>query len=365
MLCVSLSLLIGFSVTANATDISGYTIRQDIYLMTGNTILEEYWAEFTPNNNQEETDTWSFDSYVINTAIQKNYYYRNVWNIFFDEYPFELNKVNRVSLENYYWAYLINQTNGTMIYGRGLSTNDTISVVLEFTDGTSETVVPSASTDSDHSLDISFDFKPTKNVSRMTIIIDSPLSQYFTVTTNRFEMTGYLGEIKGDTKHNFNLDIQSEEAGLLSGLIGWVQNIFNKIGDIADSIARLPSTIWNAFYNGLTDFILPADGWWAEFIDLVKATLEERLGAFYQINEYGYNLFSTLDLGEVTTTIHLPKTTIDLCGTPFSFGGYDVLVVPQGFEWLASTIKTITGIAGVCAFALGFKRRIERLVGNK
>lgn len=369
---MSFTLLIGFSATANASTVAGYDIRQDIYVMSGNTIIDEYWYEFTPNNNQEETDTWGFGPYVINTAIANNYFYRNVWNIFFDnEFPFELNKVNRVSLENFYWAYLINQTNGGMVYGRGLTSNDTITIVLDNVDGTTETITPSATADSDYSLDISFSFTPTKNVSRMTVIIDSPLSQYFTVTTNRFELTGYLGEIKGDSKHNFNLEIQSEEAGLLSGLLGWVQNIFSKItdtlakvGEIAASITELPQKLWIKISDGLKSLFIPSSEELEQFISKMDNLLESKFGAVYQVVNTTIESWERVKEADATDTIDMPEVTIALPeNNEFTFGGYNIKIVPDGFTAIVTALKSIVGIVCTVAFINGLRKRYDEVMG--
>lgn len=368
---MSLVLSIGFSVTANAEDIKNYDIRQDIYLLEGSTIHEEYWLEFTPNNQQEETDQWVTDSYSINTAVTKNYTYRNAWNIFFnDQFPFELNKVNRVSLENFYWGYLINQASGVMVYGRGLSSQDTIYVVVDYVDGTNETLTPTASQDSDYSLDINFDFKPTKNVSRLTIIIDSPIKQYFTTNVNRFEMTCYLGEVKGDTKHNFNLEIQSEEAGLLSGLIGWVQNIYNKIGeivskigDIATAIAEIPVKLWTRFSDGLQQLFVPDSNELFGKFALFDQLMENKLGALYQIGDTLIDGFGTISETAEQGTIDIPTVTLSLPNNSnFTFGGYSVQVVPDGFTFIVTTLKLAVGIIATLAFANGIRRRYDEFV---
>ena len=60
----------------------------------------------------------------------------------------------------------------------------------------------------------------------------------------------------------FTVEQRSEEAGLLSGLIGWITNIFNKIGDIFESIKSGFTDMASGFSNVINSLLeLPSKLW--------------------------------------------------------------------------------------------------------
>lgn len=378
MLCVCSCSLLAFSSTVNAEGLS-YDIRQDIYIMLDSTDIEEDFLNFTPNNNQEETSERVFDSYVNNDLITKNYFYRNVWNIFFDgDYPFELNKANRVSLENFYWAYLLNE-NGSMHYVRGYGDTETVYAVIEYVDGSSESININVSADNDLSLDMSFEFTPSQNVERLTIFVDSNIGANLLNTKNRTEITGYMGEINGDNKYEFVIDIQSEEAGLLSGLIGWVTNIFNKIGDIFSKLVdmlsevknigtyllQLPQKLWELIQTGLQYLFVPSEEDLSIYFDSMNNLIENKFGGLYQVVSILSDDIGEMIQSDITNSIEMPLTTINLPDeNSFSFGGYNVFIVPEGFETIATIIKAFTSAACTLMFINALKKRFDKLVGG-
>ena len=64
-----------------------------------------------------------------------------------------------------------------------------------------------------------------------------------------------------------------------------------------------------------------------------------------------------------TDTIEFPQASINLSGTPFTFGGYSVKIVPEGFGVLVTAIKSIVAIVCTVAFVNGMRKRYDEIMG--
>lgn len=364
MLCVSLSLLTAFSVTANAEQLKDFEIRQDVYIIKNQTSIQyENFLVFKPNDNQE---TVMEDVYSRTGRLLSNEFHRTVWNIFAPAagYPFVLNKENRVQLNNFYYRILIS---GNTI--RYVNDYRDIYALITYVDGTTERIEVSATIDSDMSLDISFKFIPTLNVQRFDVYVETDLASRITDAEQytKIEFTSYLGEVKGDNKYNFDIEIQSEEATLLGGILGWIQNIFNKMGDtfdklvdIGEYISELPSKIWGYIENGLKALFIPNSEDIEQFSAKMDTLLESKLGAVYQVSNTVIEAWERIQESDETDTINFPEATINLPdNNTFTFGGYNVKIVPDGFTFIVTTVKMVVGIVCTIAFVNGLRKKYD------
>lgn len=194
-----------------------------------------------------------------------------------------------------------------------------------------------------------------------------------------------------DNSH-LTLNVNDNTAGLLSSIIAFiqsilegVQNIFTKIGDFMTSVANsfselfsklgtwfsnlissiieLPSKIWTLIENGLKSLFVPDETFIQEYKNDWDIVLSDRFGAIYQSVELLIDYVSMVDNEVSKGTITLPSTSIDLPdGAVFTFGGYDVKIVPEGFGFLADAVKFAVDV--VCSFAVinALKRRFERVM---
>ena len=87
------------------------------------------------------------------------------------------------------------------------------------------------------------DFTPTKDVKSIEFILGS--SRFSSTDRNyTYYFWCHNGEQVSDNSFNIIIDTESVEAGLLSGIIGWIKNIY-------DTIVNLPSKIWEFISEGL------------------------------------------------------------------------------------------------------------------
>lgn len=171
-----------------------------------------------------------------------------------------------------------------------------------------------------------------------------------------------------------DVSASSEESGILSGMLGWIQNLFNKvssgfdnlitgISNVFQAIADLPSKIWQFIENGLKSLFVPDAEYITGYKDRWEQLLSEKLGAVYQVVNITFESWDRITASDQTNTINIPQVSIPLGNSSFSFGGQDVPIVPEGFDWLATTIKTLLG--GLCTilFINGLRKRYDEIMG--
>lgn len=155
------------------------------------------------------------------------------------------------------------------------------------------------------------------------------------------------------------LDVQflNDENGLLSGIIGWVKNIYN-------TLVGLPSKIGDFIIDGLKSLFIPTQ----DFLETTQRRfdyiLNLRLGAIWQTCTFATDFIKAFTYSGDTTSITFPEVTVNLANTPFTFGGWTVNVIPDGFSGIISTLKIITSIGATFLFVNGLMKRYEKIAGE-
>lgn len=178
----------------------------------------------------------------------------------------------------------------------------------------------------------------------------------------------------GATPCSFTLNVQSEEAGLLSGLIGWVQNIFSKINEtftelkngfsnVINSLLELPAKLWQLISDGLKDLFVPDEQFMTEYSEEWDFLLGQRFGALYDVADIIRDFVGDIQYSDTTNTIYMPNVSLDSVGIPFSFGGYEVQIVPNGFDFIVEVLKKI--ISAICTFMFitSMRKRYDEIMG--
>lgn len=179
----------------------------------------------------------------------------------------------------------------------------------------------------------------------------------------------------GSDAFSFKYDIQSEEVGLLSGILDWVKNIGNKVSDTFDVIssgfsnigtwfAELPGKIWGFIEDGLKSLFVPSEEEMIAYSDKWEQLLADRFGAVYQVTNILTDSWDGVMAADQTNTINFPSVSINLPdNTKFSFGGYEVQIVPTGFDVLVNGVKLIIGIVATVAFVNGMRKKYDEVMG--
>lgn len=131
---------------------------------------------------------------------------------------------------------------------------------------------------------------------------------------------------------------------------------------ILQGILNLP----NALVEGIKNLFLPTQAEAIDFRDKMDALLRDRLGPAYEANDiiedFAYSLGAgteTLDEDPEPATITMPALTVDLAGADFTFGGWEVRVIPEGFEEIVKVLKTVVNMVCTLAFLNALRDRWE------
>lgn len=263
-----------------------------------------------------------------------------------------------LEMHDIYYSFLVNDMSGNAVYYRSPSS---IQALVYYVYGGSEYFDVMEYTVNGTALNLNFDITPSDDISKIEFII----RQDFKSTVKK--VTFYLGNLMtSDVYFPYVItDEPTKEEGLLSGLIGWVKNIFNKISDIGSAIVELPAKIWDKISEGLKSLFVPSE----EDLNLAFERFDnwarDKFGALYQAMVILDSVYDSISSAEGETTIVMPSTTINLPGNnTFTFGGWEVKVVPDGFEFLALSVKWATTVLFTLAFLNGMRKRYESVFGG-
>lgn len=374
MLCF-VSLFLAFSVTASAESIEvpeSFTIGQSSYLKPeGNTYnFSPASLMFYPHNGTQETQSGAVS--LNASQLVSNAYYQSHYSLVYDDgsvimnggenYDFRLNSIYFSCLV----APITNNTN-KLYYVRE---PEVASVVLFYNDGSQETVTDKASVSWNSGTPLcnfSMSVSPKKDVTKVFIALRSSISKDFDKNDDKYTnkgidysvgMTAYYGEWNGDEDYHYTLEVENKEVGLLRGIIEWLKGLFN-------SIVELPQNLWNLISEGLKALFVPSEEYITGFKEDMNEMLSRKLGAVYQVIDITFNSWGDINANDENNVINLPKTSINLPGDNiFSFGGFDVQIVPNGLEWLAVAIKTFVGILCTVLFVNGLRKRYDSIIGG-
>ena len=133
------------------------------------------------------------------------------------------------------------------------------------------------------------------------------------------------------------------------------------INDLLDAIISLPEKL----LDGIKGLFVPDADTMAAYQDRWFSLLASRFGAIYEavmlIDEFGQSISDQAASG----VVDFPIVTIDLAGTPFTFGGWRVDVVPDGFDLIFDALKLMIDIVATLAFVNGLRHRFEGILGGE
>lgn len=145
-----------------------------------------------------------------------------------------------------------------------------------------------------------------------------------------------------------------------------MRSIIDWLSNISSSISNLPMAIWNRISNGLYNLFIPNNAYFENWFSRWDEMLATRLGGLYEVVGIVHDSWDGIMQADQTDTINIPNVSIPIGDNEtFSFGGYDVKIVPEGFEGLVETLKTLVGIICTVAFINGLIKRYDEIIGAK
>lgn len=132
---------------------------------------------------------------------------------------------------------------------------------------------------------------------------------------------------------------------------------------ILDTLIELPNTIWVKVEEGLTNLFVPNEQTISNMQQEWNSLLADRFGALYQVIDLVTEFADAFQDSE-QDTITLPAVTVPVGADGWTFGGWEIQVVPDGMNVLFTTLKTLVSIVATFLFVNGLKRRFEGLIGG-
>lgn len=144
---------------------------------------------------------------------------------------------------------------------------------------------------------------------------------------------------------------------------GFFETIINGVQNIAQNIVDLPATIAEFIIDGITSIFVPSASDIENFKNAINGSIENNLGFIYQAHElvtdFWTDLKTNVDSVSTQHTLDMPELTVNLAGSDFTFGGYSVRVIPEGFEDLVVTLKSIVSIVCTLGFINSMVRKFD------
>ena len=157
--------------------------------------------------------------------------------------------------------------------------------------------------------------------------------------------------------------IASSIKAFFDNVVNAVTNVMNAVTSIGDLIKNAIVNLGNFLLDGIKGLFVPSEEDITEMKDRWTDLLRDRFGALYQtvelIDSYGKS-FQAQEKNSIT----MPSIDLSLAGAVFTFGGWEVQVVPDGFDVLFNALKLIISIVCTIWFVNGLKNRFEKLVGG-
>lgn len=160
--------------------------------------------------------------------------------------------------------------------------------------------------------------------------------------------------LRGYNNYTFNFSVTSissitlDELGIWESILYFLKDIPNKVSQaIGEKLELL--------------FVPNAD----RLLSMIENTLGDYSSKFGVLSESVViidNLASAFVYTDTQDTIELPSVTVNLAGTPFSFGGYEVDVIPDGFDAIVDILKVLINITCTISFIFAMKKRFTEIL---
>ena len=267
--------------------------------------------------------------------------------------------------------YLIYKEDGVDAYNERDIT--TVRALLQYADGSYSYIDEVNASYVNEQWNLNFSCTPAQDIISVEFIISTQDS--VPSADGPWYISAYMGEQYGDNTFNFSVDQATVEEDLLGGIQeeitsgfdrigGWFSDLGAGISNVFNSIVELPAKIWGFIEDGLKSLFVPSEESMTAYQDKWDTLLESRLGAVYQVTNVLTESWDGVMAADQTNTIDFPAVSIPLPGgSSFSFGGYEVQIVPTGFDVLVNGIKIIIGIICSIAFVNGMRKRYDEVMG--
>lgn len=163
----------------------------------------------------------------------------------------------------------------------------------------------------------------------------------------------------GDGGADLKLEFTSVSLSKVDQTPGLLKNIVDVVKNIWTGITELPSKI----IDGIKNLFIPSEEDITNMKDKWDTLLSDRFGALYQVVDL-ISDYAAAFKEQSKNTITFPSISIPLAGATFEFGGWEVQVIPDGFDTLINALKLIISIVCTFLFINGLKNRFDKILGG-
>lgn len=278
-------------------------------------------------------------------------------------------------------------------YGEDLS-ND-LYIIITFSDGSVSWLHSGSIEDLTNSGIVNFAYNSEKQTNTLKYTIKSDrdiLKVEFREAlkfnySNQYNNAAYLQPYAGfDYPLKITIEKEDKSIGLLEGIWNGITDLGNKISngftelgnkvttgftnmvngikDVFNAIKDLPAKIWEFIENGLKSLFVPDEEYMSGYSDKWDSLMASRFGALYEVGDIVVTSWGDIQLADQTDSIQIPEVCLNLPDNcSFTFGGYDVTIVPDGFDVLVNALKLIISLTATYLFINGLIKRYDEIMG--
>lgn len=146
----------------------------------------------------------------------------------------------------------------------------------------------------------------------------------------------------------------------VDGLAGFFADLSEGLSNVGNFILELPQKI----LDGIKDLFVPDEEYMASYQELWDTLLADRFGAVYESVAVIDGFFSIFDDVSSRNTLTVPSVSVNFAGTEWIFGGWEVVLIPEGFDKFVILGKQAVSIICTLAFVNSLRNRFDRLLGG-
>ena len=162
---------------------------------------------------------------------------------------------------------------------------------------------------------------------------------------------------------------EQDEQGLINGIIQWIKKIYTgitsipqKITETAQNIIQTISELPQKLAEAIKNLFIPSEADITAIKTDFEDLLSDRFGAVYESSDILVDFATAFTDQGTQETITFPSTTVNLAGADFTFGGWEVDVVPDFLSGLIDVLKLIVNISCTFLFVNGMRKRLEGIL---
>lgn len=189
------------------------------------------------------------------------------------------------------------------------------------------------------------------NASHVILLTDEIIENYsYYMPYNNIAVPFALTNYYYDFEVSSISVVVEDEKGLLETIVSYLKNQAMSIG--------------NAIGSVLKDLFIPNADRLEDMIIHAMGDYSTKFGVLADAVDIIDNITSAFTYEDTQSTVRMPEVSVMLAGAEFTFGGYEVDVVPDGFESIVDILKVLINMVCTVSFVFAMKRRFTEVLSK-